>query len=353
VELLELVPEDTAIGYRLDTGSGELFWDGAAWSAPVDDDDGWNTSAEINAHAAAFPTSSRRLAVVARLSTTSAEASPAFYGARVVLGCTERGEDEDALFGALRAYLAEELTTGAAVEATLTSTIGPGAGLELFAGAPVDVATVDAAFDLTADPDQLAEIPGTLTPATLGAPGVSARWAPSSSIPSGRVVRLEVSIRPDVVIQRHQDLAELARIPCVRLFPSAVVETLEAPEPEPLRGSTWAEGAAQPGGSQRLALAVDVVAIAETGAQARALGTALGDWLGPSGYRRLVSRETGRIVTIRAIGGLVQNQASLAEGVTEIRGSWVLEFEARRGRTLRTVPILRASGAQLTPENLP
>lgn len=353
IDFLEAVPEGCDVGYRLWDGTSEWAWTGAAWVAQVSDATGWTHPDTINANLATFPATARRLGVVARLSTDTREASPAFFGVRVALSCVERGDEEDALIRGVLASLRAAVTVPAFLELDLPAAVSPSAPLQLFPESPIDVRAVDAVFDRTTDPNELTPIAGALTAWTEGTPGTPARWTPTSAtIPAGRRLRLEASIAPDVVVQRHRDLAPVARLPAVRIYPGTALERYENDGgdliyPREAPGGGGAPIGLDVSGAIREVISVDVLILAELGADARRIAGALGDWLGRSGYRRVVSRETGRISTIQARTAFVSDDASLAEGVTEIQATWRAEYETRRGRQFQEVPLVKPGGVGL------
>ena len=352
IDFLEHVPAGCDVGYRLWDGTSEWAWTGSAWAAQVGDATGWTNPDTINANLASFPATARRLGVVARLSTDTREASPAVFGVRVAFACVERGDEEDALIRAVLASLRAEVTVPSALELDLPAAVSPAAPLQLFPEAPIDVRTVDAVFDRTTDPSEASPIAGALTAWTDGTPGTPARWTPTSAtIPAGRRLRVEVSIAPDLVVQRHRDLAPVERLPSVRLYPGSALERYENDGGDVIYPRAASGGGAPIGldvsGAIREVIAVDVLILAELGADARRIAGALGDWLGRSGYRRVVSRETGRISTIQARTAFVSDDASLTEGVTAVRATWRTEYETRRGRQFQEVPLVKPDGLTL------
>jgi hypothetical protein len=79
-----------------------------------------------------------------------------------------------------------------------------------------DVTSVDAVYDLTADPNELSPLAGVFTAGDVEAvPPVAATFAPTVAFTVGHRVRLEASYRPHVVAQAHQDLVQIERLPAV------------------------------------------------------------------------------------------------------------------------------------------
>ena len=153
------------------------------------------------------------------------------------------------------------------------------------------------------------------------------------------------------MVQRHRDLAPVERLPSVRLYPGSALERYENDGGDVIYPRAASGGGAPIGldvsGAIREVIAVDVLILAELGADARRIAGALGDWLGRSGYRRVVSRETGRISTIQARTAFVSDDASLTEGVTAVRATWRTEYETRRGRQFQEVPLVKPDGLTL------
>lgn len=344
----------TAVLFRVFDDVDELFWNGAEWTAgTVGDPDPaeWNTAAVLQEGFPFLPADVRTLAIVAWLRTSSRDASPAFYGARVAYAVRQIAPLDDALIRTLLASLRAELRvtavaewlTEAETDAVELVPSGSIVGPDPFA---YQVTAVDAVFNLTGDPDELAELPGVFAGGT---------WTPTTPIDAGQVVRLEFRYLPDLVVRRHQDVEELARLPAILIGASgAPVETwraqgaflvrdvnasppvaLELPEPE------------------IVSVPLELRIVAELGADVERIAQALTAWfatlpdgskLGLGVARDLLSPETGQVVRVRSTARAVETPAQLAQGVCEARASWLLTFARATAHTVTAAPLVREDG---------
>lgn len=364
LELAYVEPDaDTSVLFRLydgDTGD-ELYWTGAEWAAGTPGDDTaaeWNTGPDLQAGFPSLPGNVRRLAVLAWLRTDTKDARPGFYGARVAYAVRQVAPLDDALIRTLLASLRAELrATGVMeweTEATTASVELVPAGLDVgpdpFA---YQVTGVDAVFNLTDDPDELTELPGSFAGGT---------WTPTTPIPAGKVVRLEFRYVPDLVARRHQDVEALARLPAIYLAPSGppalsyrpqgafLVRNLEADPPTALELPD----------PELVTVPLELRVVAELGADVERLAQALTTWLAtrPDGApglgqaRELVSPETGQVVQVRATSRPVETPALLAQGVAEARASWLLTFARASAHTVTTAPLVNEAGPTLSVQEL-
>ena len=68
-EALEEVPAGTSVGYRLNVGAGDIYWDGSSW-VPATTDAHWNTFQIIGSNIQALVLSSFDLKIKVNLRTT-------------------------------------------------------------------------------------------------------------------------------------------------------------------------------------------------------------------------------------------------------------------------------------------
>ena len=304
------------------------WWTGATWEAATDPLLHWSSRADVQANFASFPVAGRELIVHAWLQSTDGTA-PSFMGVSVAYGVRALGDEDDALIRWLRALLLTELRSVAIFRHTTAA--GSGAGpIPLASEHDYTITEVSAVFDLTADPDELAPLTGTFTPAVVGTPGTPATWTPDAAIADGRVVHIEALYVPEVIVSRHRDLVKVHREPAVLIMPGggtptmhrgqglAIVRDLEAVPPT-------AVGVPNPG---LVSQPLEVSVIGELGADVRRIESELRAVLHASGYRADVSPETGRVVDVREITPFQTTTGLLAQGVQEARAAWVLGYHA-------------------------
>jgi hypothetical protein len=345
LELYALEPAGTSIGYRLEDGSAEWWWDGSAWSdAPASSE--WNTAAELEANVSTWPSTARRVAVVAKLSSTSATARPVFYGARVAARAMELdGEEGDALYrgllGSLRASLrVAGVQEGAAVDAD-----------ELYVGGgTVEVITVDHAYDLTADPNAVTALAGTHNP---GDPtqAIPSTWSPSSPATVGNVYRLEYTWRPFIVARQHPEIEQLDRIPAVYLaFASAAPSVLAHSAPLLVRDLHASPPTALELSQEQRQQTIEIRIVAELGSQVRQITRVLSAWLGSSRHRLILSPETGQAIGVHEIEPPGSGNDGIAQGVHEARARWALTYSAITSGEFRARTLIKTGGVTTTEE---
>ena len=358
VELAVSEPDAaTSVLFRLydaDTGD-ELYWTGAEWAAGASGSDNaatWSTAQVVQDNLAQLPGNVRRLAFLAWLRTSSADYSPAFYGARVAYGVRQVSPLADAMFRTLLASLRDELEATGVLELVTSSTLSAlelgtdGDGPEPFA---YSVSAVDAVFNLTDDPDELIELPGTLAGGT---------WTPDTPIPSGKAVRVEFRYTPDLVARRHPDLETLARLPAVYLVPSGPPSQVYRSQGYTLVRDVNASPpvALELPDPEIVTVPLELRVVAELGADVDRLAQALTRWISttPAGgaglglARELVSPETGQVVHVQAVGRPTPSPGGLAQGVSEARAAWLLTFPRASAHTATTAPLVNSAGPTLS-----
>lgn len=326
------------VRFRLWDGSTALWWSGIEWEAPPSSTD-WNTAAEVQEHFAELPASIRELAVIAKLGTTSPDYAPRFYGARVAFGVRQVSAWDNAMLRTVIASLRDSLEITGVIEFrtdTEAEAIDvPGAEW------PYAVTGVEAVWDLTDDPDELEALPGTWSA------GV---WTPTTPIPSGHLVRVEFAYTPDVVARRHQDVEDLARLPAVYIASAGTPErVIRAQDVVEVRDTTTDPPTALVlAGADLVTLTLQVRVVAELGSDTERIAQAVRSWLGPRGYRHLISPETGEPVTVRETSPAVEVAELLAQGVVEARAAWLLSYYSPRETAHHSEVLVRADGTTFT-----
>jgi len=78
-------PAGASVNFKVNDGTDDLYWDGAQWSVAGASD--WNTEAEVAAHIAALPATSRTLALVINMVTTDKYVTPTLAAVGVLMNC--------------------------------------------------------------------------------------------------------------------------------------------------------------------------------------------------------------------------------------------------------------------------
>lgn len=334
IELLFDAPAGTTVRFRLYDGTSAWWYDPIlGWEIATGASE-WNTQAELQAHFTTWPSTQRRLQVRARLSTTTATATPSFFGARVAYGCREIGDLDDAFLRTLLAALRSSVTATAIREWTTTATT---TSVALNDGETAyDLLGVEAAYNLTADPAEASPLAGTYAAGT---------WTPTTPIAVGKRLRIEFSHRPDLVFWRHREAQALARLPVVIFEPTGAIARWPGQGQDLVRNLlATVPTALELQAPDRWEVEVAVRVVAEWWRDADQVAQRVRAWLGRSGYRRLVSPETARIVDVRLLDSPAPSPAVLAQGVHEQRMRLLVGCQAAGGEALVSIPLVAEGG---------
>lgn len=332
ISVATLEPDDTAVGWRIDTGAGELYWTGAAWAA-ASTTAHWSTSEELEEGFPSLSPAVRSVTLRARLTTTDPLARPEVYGARVLFEVRDQGDEDDALvrtlIPALRAALgstavARFTTTGA----TTAITQPPAAGYRV-SGPPT-------VFDVTSDPDELSPLPGTWDGTT---------FTLTTALPVGREVLVEWPTTVRIESSVHRDgLPEL--LPAIYLFPEASDRSKGQGEILITAAQSGEPVGYQVAAPDLVRLRLEVRVVTGLTADARRLLSELEAWA--RSHSALVSPETGRIVGVRSVTPIVTTAGQLSAGIVDARGSWELAFESASAGEALAVSYVRQGGVAVS-----
>lgn len=231
------LPPGTSIVWRVVVGGAELFWDGSAWAPPVSQAVDWSTAAQISTNLPALAFTSRRIAVKANLrASANRRASPRLRSA-LVLGSFAVEWFDDLIYDTVIRSMQDTLlsTTDIAFAVQTTASV-----LDL-ASAPYspdnpgyNFIDVVSAFDTTADPDCFINLaasyaPGAARPDGTNDPGSVLLTDP---VPAGNVLRLTMTLKPEIAVKTDQDYYEVERLPAVAIERVENVRLLDGSERE-------------------------------------------------------------------------------------------------------------------------
>lgn len=328
VEIYYLQPADTEVLLRAVLDGSEVWWDGGDWSAAADPDE-WTDVVAFAANFSSLPATDRQLAIRAWLRTDDEAATPTFYGARVLYGVVGVGDVYDALNATVLASLRDEVRVGGVQQ------VDTGAGLaslDLDAEHPYDLIAVDAAFNLTDDPDELVELAGALAGTT---------WTPTTPIGPSKVLRVEYSFRPWCVVAEHRSAERLDRLPRIALRPDAGAERDRWSSSDQVRNLATSPPVAQVLPTQHTVRQdVAITLTAEWGADLERMRRAFREWLGDGDGRVLVSPLTGRVISLELVSELEDVTGILASGVHEARGLLRLTYPGAQRDTVRAAELV-------------
>jgi hypothetical protein len=190
----------TFIGYRLGNGLVEQWWNGSAWATASAGQ--WNTEAEVAANIATFVGQS--IQVIANLRTTDATQTPELYLVKLLYE-TDIEFEQEYIARSLLPAMREEVRPISLfpIDVPAATTIIDLSVIET----PYNILDIDSVYNLTADPDKLANLSatydGSTKRVTLGAPVGPCR------------VLVRFVYLPEMMIIRSQDYTELSKIPAV------------------------------------------------------------------------------------------------------------------------------------------
>lgn len=318
----------TSVTYRLRTDGGDLVWSAAeqAWVEAEEGD--WTSGEDLEEHAEDLPGSVRRLSVLCRLSTTSSSAAPRVYGVRFAYAVAWRSAADDAL---LRALL--PLLQAVRIDVEIEEESNGSVMTDFAAGGSADlVQEVLGVYDLDDDPDEEAPLPGALAGTV---------WT-FEDAPPAHHLRYVVRVRPDIVVRRHPDAEELRALPAVYVFPAGDSARVRGGDPGVLGARTSNPRRIPRADAETVGLTL--LLLGAWAQDVEALADALhSEVLGEGGHRVILSPESGLPVAIRSDSAILEAAETLATGVMQARGSWILTYSRPAARTLLPVDIVTST----------
>lgn len=220
-QLEETTPDGTSVGLRINDGTHDRFWDGAAWSiAGVGD---WNTEAEINEHLEAFDVTERQFAIVFNLVTTDDKVTPEVTGALMLWEGTVDWLD-DILIDSLVGMFQDELTWFCDFALPPLPEDSDEIDLGDYTDEKaLDVHGVEAVFDHANDPNHLVNLLNTYTPSTK-------ILTLTADIPEGGVPFVRTSAGVHVAWDTNEDFSEVGQLPELVLMDAETISTSSYPE---------------------------------------------------------------------------------------------------------------------------
>jgi hypothetical protein len=196
----------TSLGFKLNDGTDDRYWDGAAWSVAGATD--WSTEAEIATNISTFPATPQKLAVVACLATTDKYQAPTLKSIDVLMdiGIEDYIESliHDALVGSMKASIRPVFSYGLAAPG--------GAVLKLKKlEQNVNIVSVQGVYDHEADPKHRTSLVSSYNSASLNI-------TLTGSVARGTKLWVDLVIEPEVFVNfGDQDYIEVHKIPAVVL----------------------------------------------------------------------------------------------------------------------------------------
>lgn len=215
--------EDTpvTIRFRLSDGTDDLWYDGAAWSVPVNPTD-WNTESEVADNITTFPIEDRKLGIVISMFTIDERVTPRIQTAKFLYEC-DVNEQHDIVYSSLVPEL-KSLRCRSRVLMVMSQT---GTSISFADPAALgfeteyEIVGVISAFDFTNDPNKLTDIAQSFDENTK-------ELTLSSSVTQGDAVWIDFEFLPDVAVNTGRDFYEASKIPRIDVTNISFVDVLAA-----------------------------------------------------------------------------------------------------------------------------
>lgn len=216
-EASEETPANTSVRYRVISAGAELYWDGAAWSAPSTDAH-WNTQAEVNQNLQALVLTGFDFSIKVNLRSADGVSTPKVRWLKVLVQVAVEPWDDliyDTVIRSMRANLRATTVIQVAVVAN-TSVLDLATDYKL-ENSGYNFTGVKAVYNLTTDPNQFVNIASGYTPGAANPDGTFAdgQVALSSPVSANQVVRLEMEYEPEIAVFTGQDYYEVQRLPAL------------------------------------------------------------------------------------------------------------------------------------------
>lgn len=199
-------PDDlvaTSAGYKLNDGTDDLYWDGAAWSVAGTSD--WNTEVDVANNISLFPVSDQKLQVVVNLATTWERVTPELSELKLLYE-SDLEEIEDYIWRSCLHEWSEKIRP-IAEHALQMPAASDSIDLNTFViETPYNIAGIDSVYDVTSDPRKLDDLFSSYDANTK----VISLTGP---IPSGNTAFVRFTYAPEVAVTTSQDYTELEKVP--------------------------------------------------------------------------------------------------------------------------------------------
>lgn len=216
-EASEDLPAGTSIGYRLDIGAGDIYWNGSSWAAATLDAH-WNTMAEVQAHIQALVLSGFDFKVKVNLRTTDQTVTPKVRWIKILVQVSIEPWDDliyDTVIRSMRANLRATTAIQVAVVAN-TTVLDLGSDYKL-ENSGYNFTSVKAVYNLSTDPNKFTNLATGYTPGASRPDGTQedGQVALSATVNAGEIVRIEMEYEPEIAVFTNQDYYEPERLPVV------------------------------------------------------------------------------------------------------------------------------------------
>ncbi len=192
----------TSLSWRMNNGSADRVWDGAAWVAPAPALQ-WNTHAEIQAGMPSWTAKTAR--PVVKLTTTSAKQAPELYRVRLGVWVNTNSSWSEIVHKGLVKLFKTNIRPVTDIVITWPNAATYNVG-SLAQEEPVEIVNIDGVFNHATDPEGYTCLSYSYN---VGTKVLTVTPAPTN----GTKIRLRVIYRPDIAFSTHMDYLTSSKLP--------------------------------------------------------------------------------------------------------------------------------------------
>lgn len=191
--------------YKLNDGTDDLYWDGAAWSVAGTND--WSSEAEIANNISTFPVVNRSISIVVNLRSSSRFVTPKLYQIKLLYAASIDHLDDYIHRSLVRELKANIRPFSRAIVAHAGGVSVPFTSYKPVT--PYDVKSVDAVFDEDNDPDHLVDL--------FASYNVSTKEVTLASDPGTTNLFIRFAYQPLIAVSTSRDFYEVSKLPSVQI----------------------------------------------------------------------------------------------------------------------------------------
>jgi hypothetical protein len=196
-------PTGASLGFKLNDGTSDFYWDGGAWAAAGASD--WSTEAQVAANIATYDASSQKLAVVINLLTIDAAVTPTVKELDLLM---------EGHLDYIHSIVADSIVPALreSIQPTFDFAMRSPGGVSLSLRdleTKYDVLNATAVYNHTTDPDHLTDL--------LSAYDTASKTITlTTAIARGEDAWIRINVQPKVYVSwASQDFIEVERVPAV------------------------------------------------------------------------------------------------------------------------------------------
>jgi hypothetical protein len=195
----------TSLGYRLNDGTNQWHWNGAAWAISTTL---WNTEAEVAANIGDFPATARALGVVINLRTTDPRFTPEVTAVKVLYEA--QIEFQRDLVISLLQHLKENVRGISEATMAVPGAVPLAAVTFAQPSTPYNIVGIDSVYNHTDDPDHMEDLFGAYDAGTRVITLLDA-------VDSGKTLWIRFLYQPEVAHTTGRVYTEVGKVPALTI----------------------------------------------------------------------------------------------------------------------------------------